>query len=193
MKKWIRRLFFFLIVLIILAGLAVWGVLRYIAPQDKLDLQAHSIDIGEKVKEMALQTKLELALSEEDVNSLVKQQLIDQPQIAPDVRLMGARFELQRDQLTAHINVKYRNQIPVGAVATYRLIYEQPILIAVPQGLHIRSIRLPYDSLDELVIPLGELLPKMIEIDSVNFDPDQIRIGFKADLNLDLKELLKLP
>ncbi|GGG08880.1 hypothetical protein [Paenibacillus abyssi] len=189
MKKFFRRLIIFVIILVILVVLAGWGLTRYVAPREQLDLNAAPLDLRQKATDMALQMNPELTLTEEDINNLIKSHLGDNRMLAPDVRLDGARFELQSDVLTAHVNVTYMGQIEAAAVAEYRLVWEKPNLRAVPERLAIRDIPLPADGMQELVIPLGSQLPEMLEVRGVYFDPDRIRIAFQANLP-DMQDLL---
>ncbi|WP_020619755.1 hypothetical protein [Paenibacillus daejeonensis] len=191
MRKWLGRLLMLILVLIVLAGLGVWGALRYAAPQEELDLTAQPIRLDNKAQDLITSGELALELTESDVESLIKTQLQEDPQLAPDVLLTGARIELSTDRLIAHVNLKYRDQIPVGAVATYRLAWEHPNLVAIPEGLHIRSIRLPYTMLDTIRVPVAGQLPNFLEIGEVTFETDSIRFELESDVNLqDLLDLL---
>lgn len=184
MRKWLGRLLMLIFVLIVLAGLGVWGALRYASPQEELDLAAEPIRLDSKVQDLVTSGELVLELTEADVESLIKSELQEDPQLGPDVLLTGARVELSTDRLTVHANLKYREQIPVGAVATYRLAWEHPNLLAIPEGLHIRSIRLPYSGLDTIMVPVAGQLPDFLEIGEVTFDTDTIRIELESDFNL---------
>ncbi|MFS0725957.1 hypothetical protein [Paenibacillus sp. 1P07SE] len=184
MRKWLRRLMLLVLVLLVLLGLGIWGALRYISPEEELDLASEPIRLDSKARDILTGGELELVLTEADVESLIKAQLRENPQLAPDIRITGARSELATDRLTAHVNLEYREQIPVGAVATYRLVWEDPYLTAIPEGLHIRSIRLPSHQLETITMPIGGQLPDFIRIGEVAWGTDSIRIGLESELNL---------
>lgn len=185
MMKGLRRLLIGLLLLIVLLGLGLWGGLRYIAPQESLDLVAEPFRLGSKVQELLRGGRLELLLTEADVDSLIKSELQAKPMIAPEAEMTGARIELSGDRAIVHANVMYREQIPIGVVAAYRLSWQAPELVAEPESLHIRSIRLPSDKLDTLRFSFADQLPDILEIGEVSFESDGIRIALKSDFRLE--------
>lgn len=178
----IRRFIVFVVVLLVLLGLAVWGGVRYAAPQEELDLQSAPLLLEKKVLEMAIELKPEMTLTSEELNQLIKGYLRQNPRIGSNLLLDGADFRLEGNQLTARVNVTYMGLVQAGAETQYELSWDKPYLRAVPQRLTVRSLNLPASWLEELEIPLNKELPEWVEIGKVSFDGSQIRIGFQVVL-----------
>ncbi|RXZ83521.1 hypothetical protein EBB07_06865 [Paenibacillaceae bacterium] len=197
--KWFRRLILLTIAIVILLGLAAWGLISYIAPRQELDLMAEPLDLEQRASDLLSNLKLsatleevtpELVLNEADINSLAKWHISRNSQIAPDLMADGAKFELKDSKLVAHVNVTYLEQIRTGIVAEYALRWEDGNLEAIPEQAHIRAINLPVAHLEAMVIPLGELLPEWVEIEDIYFEKEQVRIKLKANVP-QLGELLE--
>ncbi|WP_128659841.1 hypothetical protein [Paenibacillus sp. 598K] len=185
MMKWLQRLLIGLLLLIVLLGLGLWGGLRYVAPQESLDLAAEPLRLGDKAQELLRGGRLELLLTEADVESLIKSELQAKPKVTAEAEITGARIELSGDRAIVHANVMYREQIPIGVVAAYRLSWQAPALVAEPESLHVRSIRLPSDQLDTLRFSFADQLPDFLEIGEVTFESDGVRIALKSEFSLE--------
>ncbi|MFC4775973.1 hypothetical protein ACFO9Q_04160 [Paenibacillus sp. GCM10023252] len=184
MPRSVRILFTSILILILLLGGACWGLLRYAAPEEELTLSYEPIDLQSKALAMARKLKPELILTEEDMNNLVKSSLAQAPLLSPDFTLQGARVELEGDRLIVHLNVTYRDRIPVGAVAEYRMSWEEPNVRLQPVSLKVKGIQLPEDRLEPILVPLDLRELKVIQVREVIFDGDRIRLLFRANLQL---------
>ncbi|MEK3883427.1 hypothetical protein [Paenibacillus sp. PL2-23] len=180
MGKWFKRLFLSFIVLIVVLAVALWGLLAYIAPDEQLDLNYDSVDIRGKALEMAKSLKLELVLTEQDINNLIKKRL--ERDIADHVVLDGARFELQGDRLIAHLNVTYMELVSAQMKVEYRLEWQEPSLALRPQGLFVKGFELPDHSLETIIVPLDLPTGEIVSVKEVQFEDGQVRVLFRAKL-----------
>ncbi|RIX60257.1 hypothetical protein D3P08_01390 [Paenibacillus nanensis] len=180
MGRVFKRLFITLVVLVIIVGGAIWGLLRYIAPDQQLNLNYSPIDVKQKALDMVKELKPELVLTEEDVNNLIKKHL--DPIIKEDVRVEGAKFHLVEDRMIADLNVTYRQKIPAQIRAEYGLKWEDHQLILEPKDLSLKSIRLPSDILEKVSIPIDLPADEVISIKDVKFETGQIRVKFHMKL-----------
>ncbi|MBJ6360190.1 hypothetical protein ACFOQM_02520 [Paenibacillus sp. GCM10012307] len=178
----LRRFVTVLGVLLLLLGLGVWGLIRYIAPQEPLDLDAPRVNMEKKVLEMAIELKPELTLTSEEVNSLIKGHLQENPKLENGIELQGADFKLNGNLMSARVNLTYLDLVQIGAAAQYRLVWEKPNLRIIPEQLNARSVTLPSGLLKEIVVPLGSELPSWVGISQVTFEESQVRIRFQAKL-----------
>ncbi|MFD1955015.1 hypothetical protein ACFSL6_12760 [Paenibacillus thailandensis] len=177
MSRTVRRLVAAFAVALVLAGGAALWLKSYVAPREALDLSYEGIDVKRKLLDMAARLEPMLILTEEDVNNLIKMELSKQGDAADSrIRIDGARFELQEGKLTAHLNVTYRNALPIGAVAVFRLSWEPPNIVLAPESVKVRDIRLPAGLADTRIIELPS--EGIVRIKDVDFDRDRIKIGF---------------
>jgi hypothetical protein len=195
MGRAIRRLLTTLVIVILLLGGAAWWLLSYVAPEEQLDMSYVPIDVRAKAMDMVKKLKPELVLTESDINHLIKMHLQDKYggsgengqktiELAKDVRLDGAVFELEEGRLAARMNVTYRDRIPAVLDAVYRLEWQDPNIALRPQSLSVKDIGLPLDLLEPIIIPLDLPLQNMVTVRDVQFQKDQIKILFKLELGL---------
>jgi hypothetical protein len=180
----VRWLKWFVVIIVlfalILAGAGLW-LKSYVAPSEKLDLAYAQVSIKDKAIEMVQKLKPEIVLSEADVNNLIKSQLQNgNTSLPPDMTLDGARFELSRDKLLAHLNMTYRNILPLGMLATYKMTWQSPNLILEPQSLTVKDYDLGRDRLDRIVVPIE--LPSIITVRDMQFLDDQMIIKLQLHL-----------
>ncbi|CAM3465356.1 hypothetical protein PALU110988_24090 [Paenibacillus lupini] len=180
--RWLKW-FVVIIVLfaLILAGAGLW-LKSYVAPTEKLDLAYAQVSIKDKAIEMVQKLKPEIVLSEADVNNLIKSQLQGghSESLPPDMTLDGARFELSGNKLLAHLNMTYRNILPLGMLATYKMTWKSPNLILEPQSLTVKDYDLGRDRLDRIVVPIE--LPSIITVRDMQFLDDQMIIKLQLHL-----------
>ena len=150
-----RRFMAVLLMLVVLAGAAVAGLIGYVRPEPGLTLESEPLNLPAKAAELILSGKAEVFLSQNDINNLVKAKLAEAPEVTPELRIQGARVTLNKDKLTVKIAGQYRELLSVGAEAAYRLEWRNPNLVAIPQALAIRSLKLPASLLHPIVIPIG--------------------------------------
>ncbi|MCC3374769.1 hypothetical protein [Cohnella sp. REN36] len=187
-----KKLLIALLVLIILAGaggaLAYW----YVAPDRKLDLSYSEIPLEERGLEMLRRLSTELALTEDDVNNLAKATIADHPQYSKDVEITGAEFRLSGDdRLVADLNIRYKDKVPMGLTLTYRLSWNNPNLTATVEKAQLKDVSLPADRFDDVVIPLGAQLPKLVKVKDVRVQGGEVVVSFQKPSLKDLQELLR--
>ncbi|MFD0589531.1 hypothetical protein ACFQZE_16200 [Paenibacillus sp. GCM10027627] len=180
MGKLLKRLCITLLVLLVLAGGGAWWLLSYIKPDKPLDLQYRPIDVGHKAMEMIHSFKPELVLTEPEVNDLIKKHL--KRDIAKNVLLDGAEFQLEGDRLLADLNITYRDRIPAEVKVEYRMEWQEPNLVLKPESLHLKGIGLPTSMIDTLSIPLELPTGELVSVENVNFENDAIKVLFKIKL-----------
>ncbi|QAY67142.1 hypothetical protein [Paenibacillus protaetiae] len=178
MKKWMKRLAALLLALIVLAGGAAWWLKSYIAPREVLDLSYTPIDVKGKVRDMIKHLNPEMVLTEADINNLAKESLGRGAFPNRDLVLDGARFELDGDHLTAYANVTYKKRVKAGAVAVYRLSWQEPNLVMEPETVSIRGIHLPARLAGTRVIPVDVPGTDLVSVKNVKFDGGRVIIRF---------------
>ncbi|MFC5699720.1 hypothetical protein ACFPVX_00380 [Cohnella faecalis] len=186
-----KKLILFLVALLLLAVLAGAGLILYIAPDKGLNLAYEQVPVKDRAIEMVKRMKLELVLSEEDVINLAKASVADNPQVKPDVRVTGADFDLQGELLIANLKVLWKERIPVGLQVTYRLSWQSPNLVATVVEAKAKKIKLPLTAFDDQIIPLGDELPKLIQIKGIAFENDEAKVSFKKPSLKDLRSLIE--
>ncbi|WP_138754892.1 hypothetical protein [Paenibacillus sinopodophylli] len=194
MGKILKRLMLLLVVILLLLGGALWWLVSYVAPDEQLDLSYAPIDVKGKALDMVKNLKPELVLTETDLDHLIKQNLKNDYGIGDanssaimlreDVRLDGARFELEENRLVAHLNVTYKERLPAALEAVYALEWQPPNIVLRPQSLFLKKSRLPLSMLDTIIIPLDLPAYDVVTIGDVQFEQERIRIGFKLQFSL---------
>lgn len=177
MRTLLKLLLAFIVLVVLLVGGLVW----YIAPDEDLDLAYAEVPIREKIVSMAKKLKLEIVITEQEINDLAKKQLAAHPRIGPDIEVTGARFELNGDRLTAHLNLIYRGLIRAQAAAYFQLEWKRPSIVATLQRTEIKGYELPsaWVSLKPIAIPVEDKLPDFVGIRNVDFEANGIVFRFK--------------
>lgn len=177
MRTLLKLLLAFLVFVILLIVGLVW----YIAPDEDLDLTYAEVPIQQKIVNMAKNLKLETAITEQEINDLAKKQLAAHPRIGQDIEVTGARFELNGDSLTAHLNLIYRGLIRTQAAAYFQLEWRKPSIVATLLRTEVKGYELPpaWVSLKPIAIPIEDKLPDFVGIRSVDFEPNGIVFRFK--------------
>ena len=175
-----------LIILLIVLGAAGFGALRYISPNEALDLRYDRVPLGQRAIDMARRLSLDLVLTEADINNYGKEALARQPDYRPDVRIDGARFHLRGDRMIADVNVTIKKRIPARLTLTYKLEWRDPDLIAVIEEAKMKSITLPNRYFDDVVIPLGSEVPKLLKVKEVIPGDGKLTIRFQRPSLKDL-------
>ncbi|CAI6068457.1 hypothetical protein [Cohnella sp. JJ-181] len=186
-----KKLLFAFIAFVVLAAVGSVILYQLIKPSQPLDLAYEPVPLESRALQMFKNLSTELVLSEADVNNLAKASIADNPQYSPDVLITGAGFRLLADnRLAADVNLKIKNRIPVGLSFVYRLEWQEPNLTAVVEKASIRGVPLPADRFDDVVIPLGAQLPKVVRIKSVKSDAQGLKVAFRAPSPGELRELI---
>jgi hypothetical protein len=196
MGKTLKRLLISVIVILLLLGGALWWFLSYIAPDERLDMSYAPIDVKEKALDMVKKVKLELVLTESDINHLIKMHMKDEYamnksgaatlELAKDIRLDGAHFDLEEDKLIARMNITYKNKIPARLDAVYSLDWQSPNIVLKPQSLAVKAIQLPLNTLETIVIPLDLPAQDVVTVRDVKFENNQMKILFKLHIQFKL-------
>lgn len=187
----LKKLLFTLIALFVLVAVGSVILFQLIKPAERLDLSYEKVDLEKKAVEMLKRVSTELVLSEADVNNLAKESIAQNPMYSQDVRITGARFRLLADdRLAADVNLKIRERIPVGLTIVYRLKWASPNLIAEVEGASLRGVKLPADGFEDVVIPLGDELPKVVKIKDISSDASGLHVSFRAPSASELRELI---
>ncbi|MBB6674471.1 hypothetical protein [Cohnella nanjingensis] len=187
-----KKLLIAIIVLIVFVGaggaLAYW----YVSPDKKLDLQYEEVPLEQRGLDMLRRLSTELVLTEADVNNLAKASIARNPQYSKDVVIQGAAFRLSgTDRLVADLNIRVADRVPVGLTLTYRLSWDDPNLTATVEKASVKDVGLPADNFDDVVIPLGRELPKLMKVKDVNVRDGEVVVSFHKPTLKDLQDLLR--
>lgn len=175
--------------LIVLCGIAVIALLlgvaavRSVKPTETLDWSYEPVSIARLVGDMVRERKLEVLLTERDLNNLLKERLSAHRRVRPEATLTGARFEQQGDELIAFVNLLYINRIEIGAKLHFTLEWRAPDLAAT----HIRTeagrwtIPPEWFRLDPIVISIDDSALPLVKVRDVVFLEEgiAIRLGRK--------------
>ncbi len=139
----IKKLIYFVAGIAIIAGLMLLGVLAYIKPDKSLDLNYREVALAGKFNEILKTRKLEIRLSEEEVDHLLRKGLSQRPQVSADLAVTGARFSLNGNRLTADVNLLYRDLVPIGATLNFTLDWKDPYIAAEHTETRIKALNVP--------------------------------------------------
>jgi len=175
------KLFRAVLSLAVIAALALAGLYMYVRPTQQLDLAYSELPVRGKIADMLTNRKLEVALTEPEVNSLLKKALAEHAQVQPDVRVTGAQFTLEGDRWIADVNLLYKERWEVGARLYFSMRWQEPNLIASHTETQIKQAEIPLDwfQLEPLTLPLNDYLPKPAGVRGVTFDNHEVKIALK--------------
>ncbi|AEI45128.1 hypothetical protein [Paenibacillus mucilaginosus] len=177
MRVLMKTIFLTGAVLVIAAALLLW----FLRPQQPLDLAYTELPLREKALDMLRSRKLEVVLTEAEVNELLKKALAASPQVSGNVRITGARFYLEGEALSADVQLLYRDRWEAAGRLFFDLSWQDPYLTAVHTGTEVRGVRLPdgWFQLQPLQAELNSYLPQAAAIRDLQFEPDGVRVGFR--------------
>ncbi|MEV3454200.1 hypothetical protein ABNE76_22025, partial [Paenibacillus larvae] len=95
----LKKIFWTLLILILLIILIGAGIYWYVKPQKELDLRYQDIFLKSKIIDMVKDLNTELVLSSDEINQLAKKEIAKRPNVRPDVRITGADFKLNGNEL----------------------------------------------------------------------------------------------
>lgn len=178
----LRKITITILTLAVIIAVMLVIVIQYVKPTESLDLQYKEISISNKMAEMILSRKLDVRLSEEDVNQLLKKQLASRSLLPHDFRMEGAKLSLQGSMIEADVNVRWHERIPIGVHTMFTLAWDPPNLVIQHVNTQIKNWQLPsaWLQLAPVEIPLQSYLPKLIGIKNVVFEDKAIVIQLKA-------------
>ena len=85
---------------------------RHVKPTETLNLDYKEITVSSKIADIVKNRKLEVQLTEQELNDVVKKQLAAHQVLPNDLRIEGAKLTLQGSNLVADVNVRWREKIP---------------------------------------------------------------------------------
>ncbi|MDQ0901594.1 MULTISPECIES: hypothetical protein [unclassified Paenibacillus] len=177
----LRKLFIFAIAVgfILTALLAI--AVRHVKPTEDLNLDYNEITISSKITDIVKNRKLEVQLTEQDLNEVVKKQLAAHQVLPNDFRIEGAKLTLQGSNLVADVNVRWREKIPIGAQMMFTLAWNPPNLVVQHRNTSIKGMQVPSEwvQLSPFKLPIEDHLPKLIGVKNVLFEEKAIIIQLK--------------
>lgn len=179
-----RRLLVFVLGLFVLLLIGAFALLVYIRPDGERDLAYREFRAADKVADMVKRRQLNVVLTQEEVNGLLKKKLAESPGVTPEIRVTGADFTLQDGILTGDLNLLYLDKIPFGAKVVYTLKWQSPQLIAEFEKAQVKDFSLPrkWLELPPYAIRLNDLLPAFVSVKDVRMEHDSIRVEMKGTI-----------
>lgn len=167
------------VVFILTALLAI--AVRHVKPTEDLNLDYEEITISSKIADIVKNRKLEVQLTEQDLNDVVKKQLAAHQVLPNDFRIEGAKLTLQGSNLVADVNVRWREKIPIGAQMMFTLAWNPPNLVVQHRNTSIKGMQVPSEwvQLAPFDFPIEDHLPKLIGVKNVLFEEKAIIIQLK--------------
>ncbi|MZQ83480.1 hypothetical protein GQF01_15310 [Paenibacillus sp. 5J-6] len=178
----LKKSFISLIVLIVILAAAMVMFIRHIQPTEVLDLNYQEISIASKIADIVKTRKLEVQITEQDLNNLVKKQLSAHPNLPNGVRIEGAKLTLQGSNLVADVNIRWQDKVPVGAQLFFSLAWDPPNVVIQHQNTRVRGIQVPKEWLQLAPIELSieDHLPLLVGVKDVRFEEKAVLIQLKA-------------
>ncbi|MDT2241187.1 hypothetical protein P7H22_13645 [Paenibacillus larvae] len=102
-------------------------------PPKELDLRYQDIFLKSKIIDMVKDLNTELVLSSDEINQLAKKEIAKLPNVRPDVRITGADFKLNGNELEGDINLLYKDTIPAGINIWYTMEWQDGTLKLIPK------------------------------------------------------------
>jgi hypothetical protein len=177
-----KKLLIGMFVIVFIAVIAGAGALYYVKPDRALDLSYEEVPLEDRALSMAKRLSLQMSLTAEDLNNLAKKSIADNPQVEEDVLVTGADFTLNGDKLIADLNVIWKDRVSAGIQVTYRLRWEDPNVVAAVEKATMKGITLSNAWFSDRTIPIGDNLPSMLRIKSVEWDQDEVKVIFRPAL-----------
>jgi hypothetical protein len=177
------KLFIRMTILLSLVIVVIWGGVWYVKPEQMLDLKYEEVPVSGLILDMVKSRKLEVRLTAQDVNNIVKKHLAAKPALPHDFVLTGADVKQQGVHLEADVNLIWDYKVHVGAKLTFKLAWDPPNLQIVHIATQMKDLKVPLEwfHLDPISVPLQDNLPKLVGIKGVFFDDSQIRIALKLN------------
>lgn len=186
--RWLWRVGLLAAIVVLLAAI---GLLRYIRPEQELDLHYESISIQDKVRKMALARRMTVELDEHDANNLLKERLSKTEPLPSGIRIIGAKCRLSGDKLTVQAAgtlgdlVPFGEKLPFGIEAEYRLRWQSPDVVAEFQHARIKSLNIPreWSGLKDVSIRMTGQLPPFIGVRNVRFLESSVAVDLYLSLS----------
>ena len=177
--KTLKRLFAWLMIILLVAVIITVSLIIYIRPSDNLDLNYSNISIADKILENVQKRSLDIELTQREVNNLIKKNLI--PEYSEDITIKGADFQLRDGGIIALLHIKYRGVVDAQIVADYDLTWNKPNLQLVPVSLAMKKIKLPVQLLEPINVPIELPADDIVSIKTMNVTTVSVKL--KLGLN----------
>ncbi|WP_276507945.1 hypothetical protein [Paenibacillus thermotolerans] len=178
--------FFFIVFLILFAALlsVAFGVLRYAAPEERLDWSSGPLpSLEEKALAMLDERSLTIRLTEAEIDALIKDRLRSQSKLSSYAEVTGARFDLSGDELVAHTIVRLANTADIAVTHRFRLEWSPPRLVVTHVSSRIKDVELPESWVSfepvQISLELDDRLPIAVKDVEWNGDSVIIRLRLK--------------
>ncbi|MFD0676458.1 MULTISPECIES: hypothetical protein [unclassified Paenibacillus] len=176
-----------IIVGVLLIALLAGGLYWYVQPQTTLDLVYTDLSVRNKLAEMLASRKLEVELTEPEVNNLLKKALVARNSSNSnnnEFEITGAQFTLHGNELIADVNLLYKKQWRIGAMLQFTVSWQEPYVMVVHTGTQIRHMHLPPEwfQLKPIQVSLDDYMPKLAGIKSITFLEHSLKLSLGLKL-----------
>lgn len=177
----LRKILYTLFILILVLVIFAVGILFYIKPDRELNWTYNKVSITDKAWQMVKDFKLELDLSEDELNDLFKEHFADKAKLPNGIEILGTHFDLQGNSVVADINLEWNGMVDVGARVRFDLEWQQGNLVVKHSQTNFKAIRIPSNMfhIPTVRIPIDSKLPEWVAIKDLTFEPNHIHIKFK--------------
>jgi len=175
-KRWLWLPLSVLLLLIVLIG----GLLVYISPEEELTMDYTQVQIEEKLADIVRSLKPEVALTESDINALIKSHM--DPQLHEQLVAEGAHFTVGDNKLYARMNVKAFDTVKAELQAVYAIEWQEPELKLIPIELKLKEMTLPITWLKEISFPIYDKNNAIISIERLETIGNELVIRLKLNL-----------
>ncbi|GGA09052.1 hypothetical protein GCM10008018_63380 [Paenibacillus marchantiophytorum] len=178
----LKKILITAICLLLILLLAVVLLIRHVKPTETLDLSYQEISIGSKIADIIKTRKLDVQLTEQDLNDLVKKQLSAHQQLPHDFQLDGAKLTLNGSHLEADLNLRWRDKVPIAAQMQFALAWNPPNVVIQPVRTSVKGMQLPNEwlHLEPISFSLEEHLPALIGVKNVVFQDKAVVVQLKV-------------
>lgn len=178
--KTLKRLFTWLMILLLVAVIIAVSLIIYIKPSDSLDLNYSNLSITDKILENVRKRSLDIELTQREVNNLIKKNLL--PEYSENITIKGADFQLRDGGIKAFLHIKYRGLADAQIVADYDLTWNKPNLQLAPVSLAMKKIKLPVQLLEPILVPIELPADDIVSIKTMSVTTESITL--KLGLNV---------
>jgi hypothetical protein len=174
----LRKLIFTIVILAVISFGLYWAAVQAVKPDQDLDLKYKEVSVVEKILDMVKNRKLEVQLTEQDLNNLVKKQLSEHADLPNNVTITGAQFKLNGNRVEADVNLLWNHKVAAAAKLFFLMEWKNPDLVITHLSTQIKQMEVPQEwfHLNPLRIQMAQNMPQMIGIKDIAFDPNAIRI-----------------
>jgi hypothetical protein len=174
----LRKLLYTIVILAVISFGLFWAAVQAFKPEQSLDLNYKEVSVVEKTLAIVKNRKLEVQLTEQDLNNLLKKQLSQHAVMPNNVTITGAQFKLHGNRVEADVNLLWNDKVAAAAKLFFLMEWKNPDVEITHLSTQIKQMQVPQDwfHLNPIRIPMNQNIPGMIGIKDIAFDPDMIRI-----------------